>query len=514
MRRSCSHTNRSKHQKLRAEVIDAHMQAGRPWVKQRDIPDVAGWDDLVFAPELVTEVLVRRHAKGRCPMPAYVVHLAKPGSTEERLITVMDPFDELWMRMLVGPHLPALRHALDAGYAEVFSYRLASLYPAWKTEHHANLNKAKRYRALEFLSDGSCRALGTLDIRHYYPSIRPASIAHVLQSIGAPAAHVDSLVEFLVNLRPLGAPPGLPIGPESSGLLGNLMLTGVDIALRPLVINHLRYTDDSWVFLRHARDWPEVIEVYREAVKQVELEPNEAKLNLHDVGSGEAANFIENCEIEYMIARSRGSVLAGVAAEQLAGQVALENPDYRVIRFAIAALKWHTSPLGLQIIYDHPELFTEISRDVGSYFSKLIESSKTRREVDPDFLIDVAAKEPYLTSGSRSDAASIHACGALAKLRPTRDHGRKLEEIAMSQDKRFTAPHRAFAAKGWGSSMAHCPRAAVDHAIQVGDLSLRRALLLTINRHNSNERARRKGFRRLAALEPDLEPTLAYVNGS
>lgn len=47
----------------------------------------------------------------------------------------------------------------------------------------------------------------------------------------------------------MGAPGGLPIGPEASGLLGNIVLLGLDKAISYRVRGHIRYTDDSWMFL-------------------------------------------------------------------------------------------------------------------------------------------------------------------------------------------------------------------------------------------------------------------------
>ena len=237
-------------------VVSAHLRAGAPWAKNRDIPDVAGWKDLVAAPEEVSECLDRRIADGRCPMPPSVVSLPKLGSDELRKVTYMDPYDELRARILLGGMVDQIEASLQ-GNAEVLSYRIIDNALAWSVCSLQEAWSKFRNRSIELLNEANCNAMGTFDIRHYYPSITPDMVASMLTSVGVPEDKINLLRRFLSDLTKMGGPPGLPIGPEFSGLVGNVMLTGVDRALAPLVLSHVRVSDDSRIFFRGESTWKE-----------------------------------------------------------------------------------------------------------------------------------------------------------------------------------------------------------------------------------------------------------------
>lgn len=487
--------------------VEAHLRAGAPWTRNRDIPDVAGWEDLVAAPEEVSECLDRRIADGRCPMPPSVVSLPKTGTNELRKVTWMDPLDELWYRILVGRMVRAIESSLAKGPAEVFSSRVVETLPAWVVQSKGVWPMFDK-RTLKLLSKACCRAMGTFDIRHYFPSIVPDQIASVLTGLAVPAREVYLLKQFLMDLTELGAASGLPIGAESSGLIGNVMLIAVDEALAPLVMAHLRFSDDSRVFMHDASTWNEIVKIYEETAGRYGLAVNKNKLALYTKESDDVIGAIRNERIDYMMAFDHGLVSPEVAVEEIKNQIEADTPDWRALKFGLGALIKGQSAIGLSAIYHNPTIFVETPTHTGRYLMTLASDRRLKGQIDRDWLVEFAAEKPT----GRSIAAQIQACRVVERLGVSKSHGRRFEEVAMSSNSdNRSIPFKAWAAMAWGASHAHSPGAAVDHASDVGDFKLRRAFVLTINPEASTEKSRQKWCRHLSAREPDLKPSLARL---
>lgn len=500
--------------------VEAHLRAGAPWTMSRDIPDVDGWKDFVAAPEAVHECLKRRIADGRCPMPPSVVSLPKLGSDELRKVTYMDPYDELRARILLGGMVDQIEASLH-GNAEVLSYRVidnalawsaCSLRLAWSV---CSLQKAWskfRNRSIELLNEASCNAMGTFDIRHYYPSIAPDMVASMLTSVGVPEDKVNLLEQFLSDLTKMGGPPGLPIGPEFSGLIGNVMLTGVDRALAPLVLSHVRVSDDSRIFVRGESAWKEAVEVYREETGNLGLSPNESKSFLYTKASGDALREIENERINYLLDYVQETIAPEVAADEIESQIKSDAPDWTVINFGLGALIRHQSMAGLSVIYENPSILYKTPTQAGKYLFTLASNGGCRKIIDQDWLVEQATS-PFQDRSSvgKEIAGKIQACRVAERLGVGDRHGKLFEEVAMTNDSNRDIPLKAWTAKAWGASSAHRTATAVDHAASVGEFLLRRAFALTIKSSDSTERNRQKWYRHLSVREPDLKPTLARL---
>lgn len=491
--------------------VESHLQAGAPWTKSRDIPDVAGWEDLVAAPEEVSKCLDRRIADGRCPMPPSVVSLPKLGSGELRKITYMDPYDELRVRILLGGMVDRIEASLQ-GYAEVLSYRVINNDPAWLVRSLREAWSEFRKRSRELLNEASCQAMGTLDIRWYYPSIAPDMVALKLTSIGVREDKINLLERFLSDLTKLGGPPGLPIGPEFSGLIGNVMLTGVDQVLASLVHAHVRVSDDSRIFVRDELVWEEVLEAYREEAGYLGLYPNESKSSLYMKASGDALKEIENERINYLLDYAEGDLEPEVAADEIDAQIKSYVPDWTVINFGLGALISHQSTAGLPVLYENPSILYKTPTQTGKYLLTLASNGRCKRSIDRDWLMERAttpSEDP--SSIGKEIAGKIQACKVAERLGVSEEHGKLLEEVAMTNDSNRDIPLKAWAAKAWGASGAYRSETAIDHAASVGDFSLRRAFVLTIKPSDSTERNRQKCYRYLSVREPDLKPSLARL---
>ena len=485
--------------------VSANLRAGAEWAGKRDLPDIDAWADFNSAPGLVHQRLISRLQEGRCPSVAHTFPLSKPGIGEVRKMAWLNPYDDLYLRILVGRVAPAVESALAP---DVFSYRLADDPPGWSVRDVRESFRLLRERARELYSEALCNAIASADVRNYYPSIEPGVLMDALRQTTSPRDAVTLIGEFLRDLVPMGAPEGLPIGPEASGLLGNVVLLGLDEAISCRAQGHLRYTDDSWIFLQAESEWPEVREVYAASVSDLGLEVNASKVAVHLKGSEGAENTIQHRQIAYLTSPAARYRTPQKSVDELQEELEREVPDWILVKFHLGSLRSKQSTRALPILYEQPRMLQEIPESVGHYLSVVIGSAQNRRELDCDWLLERTTARPT----ARSLAGQLHLCRVAGQLRLGKGHGRRLEEFATDSSRRHHAPLQAWAARAWGSSKAHTPRRAVDYACHFGDFSVRRAFVLTVSPDASTRSKRSCWRRKLRSVDPDLEPTLARLD--
>ncbi|MEX2406807.1 MAG: RNA-directed DNA polymerase [Actinomycetota bacterium] len=123
------------------------------------------------------------------------------------------------------------------------------------------------------------RCLLFADVRECYRSIAPDVVASSLRALGCEGASADAVAAFLHALQDRGV-EGLPVGPEPSAVLANVVLAEADRALERLGAPHLRWVDDLVVGVDGSRGATTVLEVAREALDRVGLRLNDAKTRL------------------------------------------------------------------------------------------------------------------------------------------------------------------------------------------------------------------------------------------
>lgn len=485
------------------DEVAANLRAGAPSTRQRALPDVDAWADFKAAPELVHERLSVRSQEGRCPSAANAFPVPKPGSDEVRRVAWLNPLDELHFRILVGRVASIIDGALGS---DVFSYRLQTDPPGWSVLSGSKPFMLRTERGEALFADGRCNAMGIADIRHCYPSIRLSVLSETLGRRGLPDEAIARIVDFLAPLVDMGAPPGLPVDLDASGLLANAVLLGLDEALAGCVLGHVRFSDDSWLYLPSADDWPAVLDVYSGAAATLGLEVNESKAEVHPKGSGGAEHAMRHGHIAYLVSGAGGHRAPEAIAEDLARQLDQEDPDWHVVRFHLGQLG--SNPQGLQVLDDYSSIWDQVPINVGHYMMAVANDKKSRRRIDADQLIEQATG----SHSSRSLAGQLHACRVASHIRLGKEHGKQLEDLATRDSLRQHPPLRAWAARAWGSSEAHSPKRAVEYACHFGDFSVRRAFALTIKPTSSTPANRSCWRRKLGSVDADLEPTLARLS--
>lgn len=492
------------HRPTLSEVRES-LRAGAIWVGARDLPDVDAWADFEAAPGLVHQRMVSRVMEGRCPSLAHAFPLPKPGKDEVRRMAWLNLYDELLLRIIVGRVASSIDAALGP---DVLSYRLVDQPPGWSVQDIREAFRLRRERGKRLLADECCIALAVTDLRQYYPSITPEVVMEALRKAEPSSAAIPAIGGFLRELVAVGAPVGLPVGPEASGLLGNIVLLTVDEAVSERVCGHVRYMDDSWMFLRAASDWPEVYEAYAASASTLGLKANASKVAVYDKCSGAAEKALQHEEIAYLVSDASRHRTPQMSAEQLRSQLSRDDPDWALASFHLGSLRHARSTHGLAVLYDYPEVLQELPRHTGRYLAGLASCKQGRGQIDRDWLMD-RATGPHT---SRSLAGQLQACRVASQLRLGKHHGERLEDLATDTNLLGHVPLQAWAARAWGASKAHKPGRAVEYACHLGDFSVRRALALTIHPDASTPSRRACWRRKLSSVDADLEPTLARLS--
>lgn len=486
--------------------LTGNARAGHHELHNRNLPVVEGWKDFVHAPELTLALLERRLADGISPALAYRFPVPKPGKSEVRLLSCLHPLDELWFRILGGRVAPAIQRSVEP--TEVLSYRLTQQPPEWRLENANQAFNERRVTAQRFLNDPHCEALGTLDIRQYYPTIVPQVVASALTSIDIPTNIVDALHQFLASLEEMGAPKGLPVDLATSGLLGRLLLRCADNIIRRRSLGFLRFSDDIWVFLWRASDWPALVAELESIVGEIGLTMNPEKTELHRKNLDDPLGVIRHNLIYDMTMGDRLRATVGEALDALLTEAKAAEPDFNLIRFALAVLRTNQCSDGLQILMEHPSIANAVPRNVGQYLRSLAASSRHRRAIDRDWLIERATESPT----SQNCAMQVQSLRTLSMIHLDKSKGQQLDEIAMGTEQRPNPPIQAWAAYAWGKSEAFRPAGAVERTLGTGHYDVRRALVMAMHDCNWHPRRLHQACRKIRSVEPYLGPALSYVN--
>ncbi len=492
------------------DEVRSHLEYGAQHTRRCLLPDIVEWRDFRAAPELVRQQLLAQIRDGRSPARASRFPYPKAGTNEVRLVTVLNPYDELVFRYTVGRAARIIDQSLST---DVMSYRLDESRPAWRYRGQREAFKLRSQSGIQSLENRDCNALLMTDIRNYFPSITTELLAKVLQEIGLPDPYVISIVDFLSQLTILGAPEGLPIGPEASSLLGNIAMLPVDLAIAEVVTRHIRYTDDSWLFLRSASDAEEVLARYREAASACGFDLNDNKVKLYDKADGSAHRAIQHEMISYFESYFSGNIPPDRAHAEFRDQITSQEPDWAVCRYLLSkmnqsldkdASKSHEEMLNT--ISEYPTVMRELPEQAGRYICTLAKNKHTRDKIDRDWLVKHVASP--LTS--RDLAGRLQVCRAGSLLKLGKDHGRRMETIATNFTRQSHIPIRIWAARAWGASEAHTPAKAVEFACEFGDFSLRRAFVTTISSEAFNLQKRNQCREKLIKVDRDLLPSVAH----
>jgi hypothetical protein len=117
------------------------------------------------------------------------------------------------------------------------------------------------------------------DVRECYRSIRPGVVERSLAASGCDVAASAEVAAFLARLEEHGV-RGLPIGPDPSAVLANVVLAPLDREIGRLGLRHLRWVDDVVVGVGGAEEAERVLAIVRRELARLGLELNEDKTRI------------------------------------------------------------------------------------------------------------------------------------------------------------------------------------------------------------------------------------------
>lgn len=224
------------------------------------------------------------------------------GGAGVRWLALLDPADHAELRAVVGRLAARIEPTLGPA---VLANRSAGgpvlrLEP-WRTA------RRRWWRAVTRLA----REPGVLlaaDVRDCYPAIAAGVVEETLLRMGCHPTEVGSLRRLLLEFRRQGV-PGLPVGPEPSGVLANAVLARVDRALGEEGCRFLRWVDDLLVLARDRPHAERVLERLRAALRDLGLALAEEKTRVAE-GPRDRAALIRTG-----VASARGTSAPGPPTE-------------------------------------------------------------------------------------------------------------------------------------------------------------------------------------------------------
>lgn len=476
----------------------------------RDIPDVLGLADYAAAVEDTLPLVQARVRSGVLGAQMAQFPLVKADPTKVRGLTVLDPLDEIALRVYVGRCSHAIVAATDE--AHVLNGVIRNPGPGWRTADHRAQHKKRRELQRAHVSDSSTTAVGFFDIKNFFPSCGQDVVARHLVDAGAPAGAVQVLAESFGRMFG-GSGTGLPIGFEGSGPIANLLLRPMDAALEASGRPYIRWTDDVEVFVRNRTEWTMIVEAAAEAVDSVGLSFNLEKTKALPTGGEAEAHLFDPARDSVFGSDDPVTEIVGEfgwAAMWKAFGFSGDMPPGRFRAFLGKLTSVH-DPGALEFLAAYPNWISREPRAVADYLIALLRHPQSADQVDRDWLLELATAD---TVGRMTAAGQLHLLRALSTVQVGSGGGSKLISFA-------TDPHRisrfgeltAWAMLAWSQSEAWSSSDAIDLVTALSPMSLRRAALAGFLRRPPGK-VNIAGLQHAAALDPSLRPVVRLVTSS
>jgi hypothetical protein len=288
------------------KILTAAALLSKGYFNDRLIPPFSSQD----LEPLVKELLVlatsldTKAKKKRSPIRSRCVFHSVPKQKHlRRILAIPNPF-----------HQVILASAIESSWGELTKFckksKLSVSNPVVSDKRalqaQYELNELPRHRALRSIGT---RYLLKTDLTRFYPSIYTHSIPWALH--GKTAARLTNALygnklDACVRETQDKQTGGIPIGPDTSFLLGEVMGTAIDLALskRLKKVRGTRYIDDFCLYFETLAEAEKGLAILHQITKEFELEVNESKTEIIDLP--EAFEPVWKAELRNMQFRERG----------------------------------------------------------------------------------------------------------------------------------------------------------------------------------------------------------------
>jgi hypothetical protein len=282
------------------------------------------WKDLASRPDAAAAAIHRRMQDDRSPARAQLFPWPKDSGSSRPMVW-LDPLDQALYHAVVGRFVAPVESRIDR--RRVLSARPVRARRSWALEPFSIAIGERRTRALGLLNSQPHGTLGLLDVRDYYPSVSVALLTSALGDLPLADMSLEYLVGWLRRLHDHSDVKGLPIGPDGSSILGNVLLSGADDCIAALQHEFLRYMDDTWVFLEDVFGFTTVRAAYESYCRGLGLALNDEKTR--PVTGMSRYDVVTNAAIDYFSEALSSGDEMGLAAARSLFEYAAEQPVER-----------------------------------------------------------------------------------------------------------------------------------------------------------------------------------------
>lgn len=357
-----------------------------PWDKGSDLPDVLGFGDLRYSPALTAAAInARQDPLLRVGTPTPFQFPKPNGGT--RYLTHLDAITKLDFKRAAQLAQPQIEAELDRASNEVHYARSERAGDSWSIIDWRRAHAIKRSFIAQIERDQDGAGRGELDVKNHYPSTRPQSLVRMLSSFGVDDSARNSLLEILELFDSFpGSPPGLPVGPEASALLGTASLIHLDRLLaRSGAINFCRWVDDFVIVVDSEADFAEI------------AERCEAQLTLQGQGCNYDKTHFANWGTPLALEQSGGAELAGDPSESL--EELILAGSMRKVPSALGLARKQQDIAVIEVLVKYPAIIETFPRQVAEYLR-----SVRHEDACVDYLEDIVLNDRHSTP------STLHAC--------------------------------------------------------------------------------------------------------
>jgi hypothetical protein len=215
------------------------------------------------------------------PRSHYVSHSVPKRKHLRRSFSIPNPLNQCVLADEIASHWPELKTFCEQS---PIALSIPELGAKRALESSHGLSEQSFHRARQSVG---CRYLLKTDIARFYPSIYTHSIPWALHTKSA--ARADTKYVLTGNRIDLWTREtqdrqtgGIPIGPDTSFLIGEVLGTALDLRLQARlgVVRGIRFIDDYYLYFRSVAEAEKGLTVLHEISREYELEINDPKTEI------------------------------------------------------------------------------------------------------------------------------------------------------------------------------------------------------------------------------------------
>lgn len=182
------------------------------------------------------------------------------------------------------------------------------------------------------------------DINSFYPSVYTHSIPWALHTkpvakTNRSTALLGNLLDKIIRNGQDGQTMGIPIGPDTSLLIAELILTDVDLKLQPAVHGRaFRYVDDYEIGFRSFADAEAALAILQSLLADFELSLNPRKTAIHDLPLSLESAWVPELRSHIIRPRTRSQATDMLTLVDKAFSFMPQFRDESVLKYTISRL--------------------------------------------------------------------------------------------------------------------------------------------------------------------------------